>query len=430
MELRLLDDQPEREAGRLGPHFERLTVELAKVIASLPPSSPVLISGDWGSGKTTLLHAIRNKLEARTDGRRETPTILFEAWHYENELPLLAALMRAVLQAVPRSYRDDEETRETRSSLWRSAVAACAGMGAGLAQVAVGPVGRAVMEGLVAAWRTDSAHDAKARIVPEEDATQQLWQSFKQLVDRAWPHQGPVILIDDLDRCSPTGAVALLDSIRLLVARADNIDIRCHFVVALDRTVMAQAIARKFSDISHYEGNRYLEKIFPISFALPRFDKAGLSAFIEQLVHKVAEEGPERDGELSEILCMGLASPIFANPRLIKRCINRYRILSHFELDNGRSEEQRRSDVVVVHWLAATERWPKLRPLLVRRSPEFWQAVKIGLASPDGKMPDAEISEFLKEQDLQLWVERELLAKDEQLAAFQQADERLRRFGL
>ncbi|HEV3076057.1 MAG TPA: hypothetical protein VHB47_16680, partial [Thermoanaerobaculia bacterium] len=127
---------------------------------------------------------------------------------------------------------------------------------------------------------------------------------------------------------------------------------------------------------------------------------------------------------------MGLASPIFANPRLIKRCVNRYLILRHVEGGSGASEAERRHDVVVIHWLAATERWPKLRFLLVRRSPEYWQAVKAGLATPAAKLPDAEISELLKEQDLQLWIERDLLAKDEQLAAFQEAEDRLRRCGL
>ena len=424
MEFRLLEDQPEVDATRLGKHFETLAARLAEVIVSLPASSPVLVSGDWGSGKTTLLHAMKKQLP--------NPTILFEAWHYENEIPLLPALMRAIVNETPEAYRKKQETQKTRACLWRSAIAACAGMGAGLAQVAIGPIGKAVMEGLAAAWKDGDTPKGKPPLaLPEEDATEQLWKSFKQLLDDAWPHLSPVILIDDLDRCSPAGAVSLLDSIRLLVARADNNQCRCHFVVALDRSVMAQAVARKFSEISHYDGNRYLEKIFPISFDLPRFDPAALGRFIEQLVEQL-DKAPRSGGEdgLSEILSLGLESPIFANPRLVKRCINRFVILSHLDPTDDRSEAQHRRDVMMVRWLAATERWPKLRRLLVRRSPDYWLSVKSALATPGTSLPDAEITELLKEQDLQLWVEREFLAKDEQLVAYQKAEDRLRRCGL
>jgi len=88
---------------------------------------------------------------------------------------------------------------------------------------------------------------------------------FSRLVTEAFDGAAPVILIDDLDRCSPDGAVALLDGIRLLVTGGP--ELRCNFVVALDRGVIAARSVAKFQGISGYDGNRYLEKIFPVSFA-------------------------------------------------------------------------------------------------------------------------------------------------------------------
>lgn len=423
-----LDDRPEQRDDQLWGRLNSLAESLTRELPQLPASAPVLISGDWGSGKTTLLHATERRLQ-----KKGVPVVWFEAWRHEGEILLLPALVRAIWQAAPKEYRENEDAKKNRDRLWQAAVAVCTGMGSTLAGM-LGPWGTALWGGLEAAYKNEK----EVLSSPDKDATEELWKGFQNLVNSAWPSEKSkplIILVDDLDRCSPTGSVSLLDSIRMLVHRADQVN--CRFVVALDRTVLAQAVARKFSDISQYEGNRYLEKIFPVSFDLPRLDEEAIGDFVHRLIEHLTKDRARQ----REVLSLALSDPIFANPRLMKRCINRFLLLRSFEETDaarqslrGRQEteeEEQRRQVILVRWMAATERWPALRRLLSRRPPEYWHQIHAALSNPETRLPDAEAEILLREQDIQLWLRRELLGgKGSQIESYREADERLRRWGL
>ena len=120
----------------------------------------------------------------------------------------------------------------------------------------------------VAALRKDvDAIEASEDLEPPEDATKALWARFNKLLSVAWGGKPGVILIDDLDRCSPEVALGLLDGLRMLVSGANQAN--CRFVVALDRRVMAEVVKNRFSGLESFDGNRYLEKVFPLTFRIP-----------------------------------------------------------------------------------------------------------------------------------------------------------------
>lgn len=454
-EHELLNDLPENDPSLLWDGLRSLSDRLATQIPRLPSTSPVMISGDWGSGKTTLLRAIQNELHAK-----EVPTVWFEAWRYEGEGLLLPALMRSIWVQCG---KDKEPDTKLRDRLWNAAVAVATGIGPEVAALLGGPAALGFKSLLALKKGEDDQKKNAAPDGPPEDATQTLWESFRELLDELWGDGEPLIIfIDDLDRCSPSGAVDLLDALRMLIGQTsgnaydpDDPGPNCRFVVALDRTVLAEAVAKKFSEISRYDGNRYLEKIFPITFDLPRPEGTSVHQFVHLFLRKAAKlgektadgaDGKEENVSHLDALSVALSEPMFANPRLMKRCINRFYLVLRFEdaqcRKNGDSflefehddpdpEEYGKQQLTLASWIAASERWPHLRRLLSRRDDEYWKKIRRHLIDADNGLPDADARRLLDDQGIKTWLLRELLGgKGTRLLEFRQANRRLRKWGL
>ena len=265
-----LHDVPERDYAKLWGGLQKFAGQLAEIVPGLPTTSPVLISGDWGSGKTTLLHAVQQKL------KDETATIWFDAWRYEGESALLPALIRSVWLQTPSDLQQDEEAKGFFRTAWKCAVAVGIRAAPLVAKTAGIPFLPDLLEGVTAEAVEDdlNAVGSGRSIKPPPDPTELMWENFAKILRRGWEEHPVIILIDDLDRCSPENAVALLGGVRILINRSTHGDgtpdfLACRFMVALDKRVMAQAIAKKFGGIDNYDGNRYLEKVFPLTFDVP-----------------------------------------------------------------------------------------------------------------------------------------------------------------
>ena len=430
----LLDDLPAQDDLILWPGLRSLAAQLAEILPRLPQTSPILISGDWGSGKTTLLHAVRRHLG-------EAPTVWFDAWRHEGGGPLLPALMRKVWEATPQALQEDEKAKVTFRTVFNAAVSIGlrvapaligAGVTGGLLPAAVGVVGEAAKGINLGGVGMDQMTLGKATTLEvPPDPTSLLWSQFAVLVRTAWPGQSPVIFIDDLDRCSPAGAVTLLDDLRLLVSSGADLGLR--FVVAMDRAVLVQAIAHKFEGISGYDGNRYLEKVFPITFTLPAPQGRDVARLVTSFLAPTA--GVAMNTDHQDALSAALNDPTFANPRLMKRVINRFRLVVAFE--GGASAAPARSaadtatqDRTLARWIAATERFPQLRRLLVQHGEEYWRELEGALATP-GARPPADAERLIQDEGALPWVRREILGGGAgRLAQYREAEARLRRWGL
>jgi hypothetical protein len=475
----ILADDPVTVASELRDDLDGFARRLARVLERLPASSPVLIHGDWGIGKTSLLHAIERHAARR-------PVIWFHAWRYEREASLLPALLRQIWDSTPEAFRKKEENRSRYHKIWNAAVT----LGTRLVPVILTALGAGAFASVVNATADGVAKDMeslaeKAR-EPKPDVTAELWKELTALVKDAWPGQRPLILVDDLDRCSPEGAVALLDGLRLLVtcapppvqaipAESDAEDgeasepdpvpsdgDRFNFVVALDRLVLVHAVSKKFEGIGDYDGNRYLEKIFPLSFAVPAPHDGIAVRLVETFLGgpkkpgKRAREGKARPGgeqqgglgDQRDALNAALLDPLFANPRIMKRCINRFRLVRYFEEDakvgpnadedrksgqgdSPESLEDRLSDVTLAKWIAATERWPKLRPLMLRQTDDYWSRLQDTISGKASIKLDVEAEAMVSEPRLSSWMRANLFPRNGSLVpGYRKAEWRLRKWGM
>jgi hypothetical protein len=412
----LLDDLP-LERG-LRPSLDRLANRIANVVQSAPLTSPILVSGDWGAGKTTLLRAVCRKLADMRLTNVGTPTVMFEAWQYESSTTLLPALMRAVWDATPAVFRAQQKAKTLLWELvhWAATVASRTLV---TASSAIGLPGKLALDsGLGDAVQRGA--QAMADVTPPGDPVDELRGAFAKLVAAAWSDHVPVVFIDDLDRCSPANTVALLDAIRSLASCAERLRVR--FVAALDRGVVVQAISAKFANVRGYDGSRYLEKIFPIEFQVPAPTMDEIRGIIKEMA---APLEPLEVEQSVYALTHALTPAYFANARLIKRCFNRHQLVRYFDFDLGVAAKAD-DDKLLLQWIAATERWPRLRTLQQRRKREFWTN-----AATQETVSDPDLQTLYAEPGFVHWLAAHRWPEvPHALDVFDAADERLRRHGL
>jgi hypothetical protein len=342
---------------------------------------------------------------------------MFEAWQYESANALLPALMRHVWNATPATFQAKKAGKALLWEVVRWAASAAARIGAPVLGAALG-LPAALEDELDVAKAAKRAAKTLGDLKPAADPIDELRDAFARLVQSAWPDRTPVVFIDDLDRCNPADTVTLLDAVRSFAACADRLRVR--FVVALDRSVVTQAISAKFANVRGYDGNRYLEKIFPLEFHVPSPQYAEIKDIIKALAAPL--EPSERSGA-EFALTEALSPPCFANTRLIKRCFNRYCLLRYFELGQGTTAEV---DKLSLQWIAAIERWPRLRTLQQRRRRDFWTAVARKQLADD---PD--LQALMAEPGFVQWLDTHgWPGSPDALDRFDDADARLRQFGM
>ena len=137
------------------------------------------------------------------------------------------------------------------------------------------------------------------------------------------------------------------------------------------KSTLAEAVSKKYASMSSYDANRYLEKMFPNSFTIPHPDSSEVAFLIGKLIEEFDELNSDVEFKIEpkekHIFIGVLSKPEYANPRLIKRCINRFAFYKSVVTNTIEDDIE---DIIL--WLAAIERWPLLRRLLLRKPESFW----------------------------------------------------------
>lgn len=89
-----------------------------------------------------------------------------------------------------------------------------------------------------------------------------------------------VIFLDDIDRCSPSFAIKILEELKFNFNSIDNMA----FVIAYDREQLESFIQSKFG--KHIDCDGYLRKFFDYTFLLPSVDKR---LFLEKVAERCKE---------------------------------------------------------------------------------------------------------------------------------------------
>lgn len=261
---------------------------LASIITN-PDMLPVTVGlfGDWGGGKSSILKILQHDIEKDKD----FAVIYFNGWVFEGYEDAKCAILTTLLNEL-RDHRDlknvigDEAKALLKRVNWMKLLKV--GASASMAYLTTNPLPLLMAGGLLPAGQhTDNKEAATGesdtpdlKLVDFLKSTQETVQNvrsfrddFQKLIQKT-RLKAVIILIDDLDRCSPERLIDNLEAIKLFL----NVD-RTAFVVATDRRIVENAIRIRYSELFTGEEGKptgdslvtdYLEKLIQVPYTLPK----------------------------------------------------------------------------------------------------------------------------------------------------------------
>jgi hypothetical protein len=286
-----------------------LITEVVKDDTLLPITIGVF--GDWGSGKSSILKITKQQLDDLDDG---TFVLYFNGWLFEGYDDAKAALLESIVKAFEENKEFITEVKEKAKKLLKS-VNWMRVLGLGFKNVAV-PIGAAYATGglslipflaqqlsgldskdLIDSLKGNNPEEFLKSILKEEDSEEksmlvrEFRDGFAELIEVS-KIKKLVVVIDDLDRCTPERIIENLEAIKLFL----NVE-KTAFIIGADPRIVRHAIEFRYktdrielSDDPNSRNKRivsdYLEKLIQVPYNLPRLSDNEVETYMTLLFCK------------------------------------------------------------------------------------------------------------------------------------------------
>lgn len=311
--MSLLTDNPVADAtgDKFGfrDHAQILCDEISAT-TNLPLT--VGIYGPWGCGKSSFVNLCHEIFKAQ-----DVPTVVFNPWKYDRRDEVWHALIQTVLDEIEARFQaEDPKTPDRRAEIQRTLakVAKLSKTAAWLVtRNAVGLFSKGLLkpadaDKLLAEWQESGAEPYR-HVNHFEADFREIVNEFP--VNKFTGDSRLVVLIDDLDRCTPHAAVTVLDSLKLFLGQAS-----CVFMLAMDYQMICDAVDKQLGGPPG-RGRQYLEKLIQFPYHLPAVRFKSLFNGLHREV-----TGLQSDQALWKLI----ETAFDANPRRVRRFINAYNL--------------------------------------------------------------------------------------------------------
>jgi len=250
--------------------IEYLLQRNAFAIARGDHGTSINVSAPWGAGKTYFLSKMACQLVS--DGYKVATV---DAWRDDHTDDPIFAVMAAVLKALGKTKKTAKLRTALKNSAGKIAIRASKGL---MSRGAAFLIGQSAVDGVVeeavraiSEATEETASEFADRALKHFEDGQKAIDAFRLDLRKAVEGTPPLfVLIDELDRCRPTYAVALLERIKHLFD-VDNVVV----VVATHTDQLAHTIRAVYG--SEFDAERYLLRFFDRTYS---FDKPSLVQFV------------------------------------------------------------------------------------------------------------------------------------------------------
>lgn len=259
---------------------------IVRQIQNASPPKAIAIHGTWGTGKTSLMRQLYQELggdyfdrqegkgidtaEANKVNGRKIKPVWFEAWQYQHEENILAALLKEVRDQLAWHFKLMQNVKETAIPTMLSVLQSIdlsieqfgvkfgfKGMGDRLVKNLEAEEKRNFSTPLEALTMKKLLEDAIDKLVGLNDIVKSL-SNLRGI--RTTPGLA-VIFIDDLDRCEPAVAYKILETIKVYLNLKN-----CVFVLGMDVQEVERILGGQYeksmpADRVKAHAKLYLEKI-------------------------------------------------------------------------------------------------------------------------------------------------------------------------
>lgn len=298
--FRIHSDGPRPDRDQLG--FDRYVEPVISLLTDPQTETPFTIGifGAWGTGKTTVLRMIEDGLGTRFP--RRFLCVQFNPWTHRNEQNMLVPLLHTIHDTVAA----DPQQRFLDSAAKIANVLLRLGADVLLKALSGSVASLERLEELEAAYLKQ-----RGRVESELRTLRKTLQTEANAIAKKGARI--LLLIDDLDRCTPEQIIDVLEAVKLFL------DLEHVFVIlAVDKEVIDRGIEVKYGKFSFGDARRssvgaeYLEKMVQLPLYLLPLHPEQVDRFIQSL---------EPGEAVLEHLAL-LRAVLARNPRKIKRILN------------------------------------------------------------------------------------------------------------
>lgn len=285
--IQLIKDDPIGRNQELG--------YLVRLLDANPEGLSVFLNGSWGSGKSyfvrqaeLLLRALNPNLgdvdgltrqeaadivgpNGRPEGARTYLPVHFNAWKHDAFGEPVLSLMCDIadMEGIrPDGSWDKKAFKDLLKNIARCVMKATLPAGAIDLTGEASDMLRAILDLYKPA--EDPLEEYRARKQLDTHVSDLIRKARAAAGDGNKPADAIVMFVDELDRCRPSYAIEVLESIKHLLVRPDVI-----VVFAVDATQLAEAIRGAYG--TGYDAERYLRRFYDVPLRLPEVDMASFA---------------------------------------------------------------------------------------------------------------------------------------------------------
>ncbi|MEE9312035.1 MAG: P-loop NTPase fold protein, partial [Planctomycetota bacterium] len=273
-------DNPNIDIPEIGPYAWTVNA-LVKEISNRSETHDFKISGffgPWGSGKTTLLREVVDKVNG--DERRNAHVEIFDAWEARDDDNLPLSIIAHLIEPdhkkiwtnnIPKKALDYVTTALSTMSRLIG--------GPGIADVAKDKkVAKEITFSAKDNLLIQHAETRKNRALLEEVLTE--LESTILVTGKRKPASRLVVAVDNLDRCSPSKMVDVLESLHNFKGLT-----KVRFLLVGDEVAFVEGIRSRYPTLSQEGARAYLEKIVSPVIRMPSLkdDPVGLMKILKAM---------------------------------------------------------------------------------------------------------------------------------------------------
>ena len=247
---------------------EKLAKDYTTFLNKLQGNHVIALDAPWGSGKSKFIDFMCSKFDENKD-----VYVKYNAWEndYTNE-PLISLMSDVFRGFENKQYIGVDEMKGLVSKISNIGLKSLSAITKGATRIVLGEGGsedatEAIKE--IGRIFVDDNVDSLFKTIDESKKSRtefkiQLDKYTKQILEEKTKTK-LFIIIDELDRCKPTFAIELLESIKHLFDIEEIV-----FFIAVDRTQLAESIKSIYGQ--GFDSDTYLHRFFDMELHLPKIN--------------------------------------------------------------------------------------------------------------------------------------------------------------
>jgi predicted KAP-like P-loop ATPase len=261
------------------------------------------VFGDWGGGKSTLIDIVKTRLTTQEEKDAGVVVLSFNGWLFEGYEGAKTALIGTILEELAEHETFIHKSTEKGKKLFKSLVRRVDWMKAtlGLGKFAAAFFSDGHLTPLLVAggsadlmavakdvYEKGKELDSKELLKEDkgekqkaEPETRRQVQNFRKDFEEMLKESNIkrlIIIIDDLDRCSPETIIPTLEAIKLFLFVSHTA-----FIIGADEELVRYAVRRRFPELPgdrREVGRDYLEKLIQFPIRIPALGRAEVESYM------------------------------------------------------------------------------------------------------------------------------------------------------